>query len=179
MSLSGWRAAYEPRMLVTSPSVWRSRTGASASVRKIVGRRRRAIRRCRLTLPGSTSGSADAAPAVHEEAVEGLRQRLHAVVVGDQGERRLRLAGGDAPVGLEAAASPSPPRSARRDLGVDVVGEAVAGVVERAVAGRVDRLEALARGAPSQETSTRTSDRTALDADALRRHADPDVARRA
>ena len=36
-----------------------------------------------------------AAPAVHEEAVEGARERLHAVVVGDERERGLRLAGGD------------------------------------------------------------------------------------
>ena len=45
--------------------------------------------------PGPTSGRLDAAAAVHEEAVEGLRQRLHAVVVGHERERRLRLAGRD------------------------------------------------------------------------------------
>ena len=70
----------------------------------------------------------DRAAAVHEEAVERLRQRLHAVDVGHQREGGLRLADRDHMLGLELA-EPAAGADRPRDLGEDVVGERVAGVL--------------------------------------------------
>ncbi len=116
-----------------------------------------------------------AAPAVHDEAVEGEGERLHAVDVGRQRERRLRLADGQDALGLEIAEGAVVVAAQRpADLGVDVVRERVAGVGERAVALGVERLEALA-GEVVGGAADRHEHVAALDADALRRHAHPRV----
>ena len=58
-------------------------------------------------------GHARRAPAVHEEAVEGVRERLHAVEVRDERERRLRFARRDQRCGGRTPPRPAPLRSAR------------------------------------------------------------------
>ena len=133
-SLSGWRAAYEFRMLATSVSVWMSSTGAAWSVRKMLGVP--LIEPAMSAyLPGRDERKPDRAAAVHEETVERVRERLHAVVVGDERERRLRLARGEQPLRLRATQARAGAERAR-DLRVDVEREAVAGMFERAVARR-------------------------------------------
>ena len=54
-------------------------------------------------LPGADERQPDRAAAVHEEAVEGVGERLHAVEVGDERERRLRFARRDQPLRLQPA----------------------------------------------------------------------------
>ena len=161
-------------MLVRSPSVWMSMTGASWSVRKIVGPAPERVGDAdRLARPDERE--AGAAAAVDEEGVEGLRQRLHAVVVGDHRERRLRLAGGDDPLGPQAAERVAGPERPA-DLGVDVERVAVTRVLERAVARRVDLLETHAGLIGAGHALDLHGHRAALDADQLGRHAHPGVA---
>ena len=115
----------------------------------------------------------DSGAAVDEEAVERLRERLHAVVVRGHGERRLGLAGGDDALRLQPV-QPVAGAHRPRDLGVDVEGEAVAGVLERAVPDWVDRLQALPRILRPRQVD-RDGDRSTLDADDLGGHPHPDV----
>ena len=116
-----------------------------------------------------------AAPAVHDETVEGEGERLHAVDVGRQRERRLRLADGQDALGLEIAEGAVVVAAQRpADLGVDVVRERIAGVGERAVPRRVEGLEPLA-GEVVRGAADRHEHVAALDPDALRRHAHPRV----
>ena len=63
------------------------------------------------------------------------------------------------------------------DLREDVERETVAGMLERAVPCRIDRLEALPGVLGAGDVGVDLhDDRSALDADALRRHADPCIA---
>ena len=127
-------------------------------------------------LPGRDERQADRAAAVHEEAVERVRQRLHAVVVGDERERRLRLTRGDQPLRLQAAQA-ARRCGARAATCVKMSNEKPSpGCCERAVARRIDRLEALARGVGAGRRLDLHEHRSALDADPLRRDADPRVA---
>ena len=89
-SVSGWRAAREP-IETTSVSVWKTRTGTVEVVADphdgsgVVDRRLGRLGERRRV----------AAAAVHEEAVVDARRGLDRVEVGDEAERRLRLAGAE------------------------------------------------------------------------------------
>src|SRR5262249_55878992 len=72
---------------------------------------------------------------------------------------------------------PGPGAHGARDLREDVVGVAVARVLQVAVARGVDALEALARVVEARDARDFDEDRPTFDADPLRRHADPDVTR--
>ena len=171
--MSGWRTAAEPRTLVRSFSVCTSKTGTVVSVRRMA-----------LTpaeragdvgvLPGGRAEAGRTA-AVHEEAVELLRERLHPVDVGDQCERRLRLADREHPLRLEVAESRGTAPERTGDLGVDVERVRVARVLQRAVPLGVELLEPLARSLRAGHVDLHR-DRAAFHADELRGHADPRVA---
>ena len=111
----------------------------------------------------------DAGPAVHEEAVEELRLGIDGVDVGHQAGGRLRLAGGEDLRRRQAAERVLVGRQLqqRADLREDVEGPGVAGMLQVPVALRRQQLEvdALDEASP-------------VDADLLRRHADPGVTRR-
>ena len=115
----------------------------------------------------------DATAAVHEEPVERLGERLHAVVVGDERKGGLRLAGGDEHGGRRAV-DPGPRADRPGDLGVDVEREPVTRMVERPVALGVDRPQT-EPGVLRPRRVRAHEDRSAHHADHLRRHADPRV----
>ena len=83
----------------------------------------------RPAVPG-TAARAGRDPAVHEEAVVDVHERMHGVDVGDQAERRLRFAGARSTSSASARAGPCRGGSPERLPGLreDVVREAVAGV---------------------------------------------------
>ena len=113
-----------------------------------------------------------ATAAVHEEAVVDPGVGVDAVDVGGEGEGRLRLADGQDlldPQPAERSRRPDPQGGA--DLAVDVVGEGVAGVLERAVALGVVALEP--RSGVTCAFTGVDGDRAALHPDALGRHPDP------
>ena len=125
----------------------------------------------RLTV--ADQGHGDPATAVHEESVERLGERLHAVVVRDEGEGGLRLAGGDEQVGRRTV-QPGAGADRPGHLRVDVEREPVTRVVERPVPLGVDRPQTQ----PGVLRAGRVrphEDRAAHHADHLRRHADPRV----
>ena len=112
--------------------------------------------------------------AVHEEGVEFVGQGLHAVVVGHQGEGRLGLPGGDEPPRLQCAQAATGADGAGH-LREDVEREAVAGELQRAIAGRVDLPKSLAghlRARPGHGHENRPTH----DADLLCRHTHPGIA---
>ncbi len=150
--------------------------GASLSVRIVVGcppmgRRSRCPRRVAQRSRGPPA-------AVDQEPVVGVGERLDAVEVGGEGERRLRLADRQHPLDaepVEGIGSPverraGPPgcrcrrRTRRRD-----------GAGRRSARGRAP--EALAQpGAAASAPGGRDGHLAALDADLLGRHAHPRVA---
>ena len=156
-----------------SVSVWMSSTGASWSVRKIVERPADRVRDSG-GLAGTDQRQPASAAAVHEEPVEGVSERLHAVVVGHERERGLRFAGGD------DALRPQPGHTGAgthcaSGLRVDVERKAVSGLLERPVACGIDRLEAESGGLRAGDIDPHQH-RTALHADPLGRNADPRIA---
>jgi hypothetical protein len=100
-------------------------------------------------LPGWNQWKPHRAAAMHEEAVERVRERLHAVVVRDERKRGLRLPAGDHSLRRDATQARAAPYGPR-DLREDVEREPVTGVGERAVASRVDLLEAFSGGIASR-----------------------------
>ena len=126
-------------------------------------------------VPASGSGEAGRAATVHEEPVERLRQRLHAVDVGHQREGRLRLADRDHLRGFEVAERRTALAYRPCDLREDVEREGVARVLQRSVALRIDRLEALAGGLGAGHVDPHRH-RAAFDADDLGADPDPRVA---
>ena len=129
-----------------SVSVCTTMIGARPSVRILLGAPV-IVPTTSMPLPGSPSGCARAGAAVDHEPVELVGERLDAVDVGGERERRLRLADREHPLRGERAEHVDALRRAQRacDLGVDVVRERVARMDQVAVAGRVDVLDALAR----------------------------------
>ena len=113
--------------------------------------------------------------AVHEEAVERVRERLHAVDVGHEGERRLRLPERDDVGGRRAPEHRFVFAERPRHLREDVERIGVTRVHERAVPRGVDALQAHARDPRRPVASTANEDGTAFDADQLRGDADPHV----
>ena len=104
-SVSGWRASTSSRKpsdvgLGLDDEHRHVEVGRGWSWARRPGSRRG---RCSRRRP---SGAGAAAPAVHQEPVERLGERLHAVDVGGQRERRLRLAHGEDLLGLEVAERP-------------------------------------------------------------------------
>ena len=94
---------------------------------------------------GRAERSRAAAPAVDEEAVVLLDERVHAVEVSGQHERRLRLARREN-AGRHERAEHAAVAEAQRagHLGEDVEGEGVAGVMELAVAFGIDSAQTAA-----------------------------------
>ena len=166
--------ARELRTPTTSLSVWMSRTGRRCRCgRSSV--RRRSSRRCRPPCPARTSGRPGRAAAVHEEAVERLRERLHAVEVGHERERRLRLAGRDARARARARRAPPPARTARATC----VKMSNAYRRRDARGCRSARGRCALRPLPAASRAGHVDldgHGPALDADELRRDADPHVA---
>ncbi len=123
---------------------------------------------------GLTERWGGAATAVDEEAVELVRQRLHPVDVRREHERGLRLTHREEPIRRETLQRIEGAGLSQRlgDLGVHVVREGVAGMVERRVARRIDVLDPLA-GAARLGGRDGHRDGTALDADLLGRDPDP------
>ena len=124
--------------------------------------------------PVVVRGSGAAPAAVDQEPVVGLGEGLDPVGVGGEGEGRLGLAERDHTLGMEpterGVLGPVTPEGSG-DLGVDVVAEVVAGMVERAVARRVDLGDALADSVVVDAGID--SHLAALDPDELGRHTDP------
>ena len=107
-------------------------------------------------LAGSDEREARRATAVHQEAVERERERLHSVVVGRERDRRLRLARSEHDLRPRSAEHRSAFQHRTRHLREDVERVPVAGMVKRAVAVRVDPLESPAGDALSAGAATRT-----------------------
>ena len=107
--------------------------------------------------------------AVHEVAVEDLGGRRDRVDVGGETARRLRFAHRhDVPRFQVTEECRGVTADRRTALGEHVVREAVAGVRQRAVAHRIEHL---------QHAILTEHDAAALDADPLRRYADPGIPR--
>jgi hypothetical protein len=122
-------------------------TGTSRSVRIVVGWPP-IVPAMSMPASGSPSGAAAAAPAVDQEPVELVGQGLHAVGVGGEREGGLRLADGQQALDVQVAQRAGVARGSKGpgDLGVEVVGEGVAGVAQIAVALGVEGgLQALCR----------------------------------
>src|SRR5262249_60264926 len=113
-------------------------------------------------------GDAYPAAAVDEEAVVDVRDRVDRVDVVHEPEGRLRLPDRDHALRLEVAERVRPGwRTDRlRGLREHVVREAIAGMMERPVAGGIHRLERQADAEPHDSAAP-------LDADALRRARHP------